>query len=143
MSIASQATEQKFPFSYEAVFNGLVKVISDEGMEVKSRDKIIGRITATSGASAFSWGERLTFIVEKIDENSTNIRIESSLKFGASLAGSHRHQENFDEVISALSQYLCPSQTITHGPSAGGHDKAFVVFAILLAFLIVIYNLTK
>jgi len=86
--VFSQATQQKFPFSYEAVFDGLVKVIPSAGM------------------SLFSWGENLTLVVEKIDENSTIIGIESALKFGGSLAGSHRHQKNFDKIIAALSQNL-------------------------------------
>lgn len=56
MSIASQATQQKFPFSYDAVFDGLVEVIPNLGMSVKSQDKLIGRITASAGMSLFSWG---------------------------------------------------------------------------------------
>lgn len=106
MSLSSQATQQKFPFSYEAVFNGLAKVIPSVGMSVKSQDKVIGRITASTGMSLFSWGENMTFIVEKIDENTTIIGIESSLKFGANIAGAHRHQKNFDKIITALSQDL-------------------------------------
>jgi hypothetical protein len=51
MSIASQATQQKFPFSYEAVFDGLAEVIPSVGMRLKSQDKVIGRITASAGMS--------------------------------------------------------------------------------------------
>lgn len=106
MSIASQATQQKFPFSYEAVFAGLVDAIANSGMSIKSQDKVIGRVTASAGMSLMSWGENLTIIVEKIDENSTIVGIESSLKFGANLAGAHRHQKNFNRIISSLSSIL-------------------------------------
>lgn len=106
MSIASQATQQKFPFSYDAVFDGLVKVIPNIGMSIKSQDKVIGRITASAGMSLFSYGENLTIVVEKIDDNSTMIGIESALKLGINLAGAHRHQKNFNKIISALSQHL-------------------------------------
>jgi hypothetical protein len=106
MSIASQATQQKFPFSYEAVFDGLAKVIPSVGMSLKSQDKVIGRLTASAGMSLFSWGENMTIVVEKIDENSTMIGIESALKVGINLAGAHRHQKNFNKIIAALSQHL-------------------------------------
>ncbi|MBI3586385.1 MAG: hypothetical protein HY088_04570 [Ignavibacteriales bacterium] len=106
MSIASQATQQKFPFKYDQVFDGLVRVIPQTGLTLKSEDKVIGRITASAGMSLFSWGENLTIIIEKVDENSTLVGIESSLKLGANIAGTHRHQKNFDNIIQALSKYL-------------------------------------
>lgn len=106
MSLSSQATQQKFPFTYEAVFNGLLEVIPQTGMSLKSNDKVIGRITASAGMSLFSWGENLTIIVEKIEDNSTLVAIESALKMGANLTGAHRHQKNFEKIISSLSQYL-------------------------------------
>jgi hypothetical protein len=106
MSLASQATQQKFPFEYEAVFNGLLEVIPRVGMSLKSSDKVIGRITASAGMSLFSWGENLTIVVEKLEENSTLVAIESALKMGANLTGAHRHQKNFDKIISNLSQHL-------------------------------------
>lgn len=106
MSITSQATQQKFPFGYDSVFDGLVEVIPQVGLNLKSHDKVIGRCTASAGMSLFSWGENLTVIAEKIDENSTLVAIESALKFGANLAGAHRHQKNFDKIVAALSQHL-------------------------------------
>ena len=106
MSFASQATQQKFPFPYDAVFDGLVKVIPQTGMRIKSHDKVIGRITASAGMSLFSWGENLTIVIERIDEVSALVSIESTLKFGANIAGAHRHQKNFERIVSALSQHL-------------------------------------
>ncbi len=106
MSIASQATQQKFPFKYEAVFDGIVTVIPNLGMTVKSQDKVIGRITASTGMSLFSWGENLTIVVDRIDENSTLVGIESALKVGVNTAGNHRHMKNFNKLIETLSQML-------------------------------------
>lgn len=104
MSITSQVTQQKFPFSYDAVFNGLLEVIPQTGMNLKASDKVIGRINASTGMSLISWGENLTILIEKIDEKSTLVGIESALKLGFS--GAHRHQKNFDKIISALSRHL-------------------------------------
>jgi len=56
--------------------------------------------------SLFSWGESLTIVIDKVDENSTIIGIESALKVGLNLAGVHRHQQNFNKIIAALSQNL-------------------------------------
>jgi hypothetical protein len=106
MSIASQATQQKFPFTYDEVFDGLVKVLPASGMTIRTTDKVIGRITASAGVSLFSWGENITLIVEKTDESSSIVGIESSLKLGANFTGAHRHQKNFDKIIHELSQHL-------------------------------------
>jgi hypothetical protein len=106
MSFASQATQQKFPFSYDAVFEGLTLVLPTLGMKVKEADKLIGRINASAGMSQFSWGENLSLIVEKLDESSCVVGIESALKIGINVAGAHRHQKNFNNIISALSKRL-------------------------------------
>jgi hypothetical protein len=106
MSLSSQSTQQKFPFPYDAVFDGLVSVIPQAGFKLKSQDKVIGRITASTGVSLFSWGENLTIVVEKIDDRSTLVGIESGLKVGINLAGVHRHAKNFDKLIAVLSAHL-------------------------------------
>jgi hypothetical protein len=106
MSIASQSTQQKFPFSYDAVFDGLVKTLPSSGLTVKTADKVIGRITASAGMSLLSWGENISIVVEKVDESSAIVGIDSSLKVGANIYGAHRHQKNFDKIINELSQYL-------------------------------------
>lgn len=106
MSISSQSTQQKFSFNYDAVFDGLLKAIPQAGMSVKSHDKLIGRITASAGMSMFSWGENLSIIVEKIDDISTIVGIESALKVGYNISGAHRHQKNLNKIIAALSQTL-------------------------------------
>ena len=104
VSFASQATQQKFPFPYDDVFNGLAQVLPALGMNVKEADKVIGRINASTGMSLFSWGENLSLIVEKVDESSCVVGIESGLKVSINAAGAHRHQKNFNNIISALSK---------------------------------------
>jgi hypothetical protein len=106
VSIASQGTEQKFPFPYDDVFDGIVSVLPRIRFKLKSKDKVIGRISASTGASAFSWGENITIVVEKLGERDTLVSIASNLKVGMNVAGSHRHAKNFDKLIQALSSYL-------------------------------------
>jgi|GEM_PF-2230751 len=106
MSIASQATQQKFPFPYDTVFDSLIKLLPGIGIEILSSDKLIGRITASTRISMFSWGENLTLVIEKCNNTSTIVGIESSLKLGVNLSGSHRHQKNFNIIICTLSNHL-------------------------------------
>lgn len=106
MSFASQGTQQKLPFSYDAVFDGIVAVMPTIGFSLKSQDRVIGRITAGTGMSLFSWGENLAIVVEKVDDRSTLVSIESTLKVGINVTGAHRHAKNFNKLIEALSWHL-------------------------------------
>jgi len=106
MSLSSQGTQQKFPFPYDNVFDGLIEIIPKAGFKLKSSDKLIGRITASTGWSLFSYGENLTIVVEKIDDEKTLVGIESALKVGVNVAGAHRHTKNFNKIIESLSSYL-------------------------------------
>jgi hypothetical protein len=106
MSIASQSTRQKFPYSYDSVFDGLLKILPAVEMKVKTADKVIGRITASAGMSLLSWGENVSIVVERDGDLSTIVGIDSSLKMGTNIAGAHRHQKNFDKIIFELSRHL-------------------------------------
>ena len=106
MGFASQATQQKMPFPYDDVFDAVVAVIPDIGFKLISEDRVIGRVTTSTSMSLFSWGENLTIVVEKVEDGSTLISIESALKFGINVAGAHRHSKNFNKLIEALSAYL-------------------------------------
>ena len=106
MGFASQGTQQKLPFPYDDVFDGLLAVIPKTGVILKSQDRIIGRIVASTGISLFSWGENLTIVVEKVDDSNTLVAIESALKVGLNVAGAHRHAKNFNRLIEALSSHL-------------------------------------
>jgi hypothetical protein len=48
----------------------------------------------------------MTIVIEKIEATLTLVAMESALKVGVNLAGSHRHQKNFNKVIEALSAAL-------------------------------------
>ncbi|HEY5159458.1 MAG TPA: hypothetical protein VII83_00155 [Gaiellaceae bacterium] len=106
MSFVRKDTQQKFPFSYDDVFSGILSVSPTIGFKVKSEDRVIGRITAKTDASTFSWGENLTFVVEKIDDLTTQVSMTSALKVGANFAGAHRHVKNFEKLFEALSAHL-------------------------------------
>ena len=106
MSINVAETKQAFPFPYDRVFDGLVKVMGPSGFEVKTQDRMIGRITASSGMSAFSWGEDLAIQVQRREELSTEISIQSNLKLGANLTATAKNAKNAERIIGALANYL-------------------------------------
>ena len=131
VSFASEGTKQKFPFPYDAVFDGLLVVLPLVPFKVNTEDRLIGRITATTGMSLFSWGENVTVLVEKVDEKTTLVSIESSLKLGINVAGAHRHAKNFNALIEALSGHLQASAakknvrpTTSEPPAAGAFWNA-------------------
>jgi len=104
MQLGSKSSQQKFPFDYPSVFSELLVVMQQLGMTIKTEDKIIGRITASTGVSWTSWGEKLTIVVENLGEKQTLVAMESSPKTG--IASVNKHQENFEKIIDALSKKL-------------------------------------
>jgi hypothetical protein len=101
---------QRFPYTYDQVFAGLLKVLPQNGFKVKSQDKDIGRIECSAGASLFSWGENISISVEDLDSYSTRLDIHSGLKVQgtrqALFTGEGRNTRNVTVIISALSNYL-------------------------------------
>jgi WD40 repeat protein len=107
VGLADQQTQQKFPFPYNDVFDGLLEILPRNwSWTLKSHDRLLGRITISTLGSLFSYGENITLKLEKVDEENTLLTIESSLKVGMNIAAAGRHAKNFDRIISDLSHYL-------------------------------------
>jgi hypothetical protein len=101
---------QRFPYSYDQVFSGLLRILPDNGFKVRSHDEDVGRIECSSGMSLLSWGENISMSVEEIDPYSTRLNINSGLKVQgtrqAIITGEGRNAKNVSLIISALSNYL-------------------------------------
>lgn len=110
ISPAKQATQKKFPFPYNDVFDGVVAVISTVGFNLKSQDRVIGRIAASTRPSLASHGENLAIVVEKVDDSSTRVSIESKLKIGWNAFGAV-HEKNFNRLFEALGSYLSATES--------------------------------
>ena len=104
--MTSKDTQQTFPFPYDAVFDTVVVVFPTIKFKLITHDRAIGQITAKTPATLFSWGENLTILVQKIDDNASMITMESSLKVAVNIAGAGRHTKNFNKVIAAASSQL-------------------------------------
>ena len=114
VSIANQETRQRFPFRQDQVFNGLLVVLPRLGFTIESQDPALRRITAKSGMSAWSWGEQLAFVVDATDKANCVLTIESRLRLGINVTGAHRHQKNFDQILSSLSGHLSSAPVTLH-----------------------------
>lgn len=112
---------QKFPYTYDQVFTGLLRVLPEAGFKIKEQDKGLGRFRATSGMSLLSFGENIDISVEDIDGYSTRVEIHSGLKIQGSrqaiITGEHRNNKNVNEIIFALNNYL-KTQTKPQKPTA-------------------------
>jgi hypothetical protein len=64
VSLNVAETRQSFPFPYDRVFDGLLAISGPAGFTVRSQDRVIGRVTAAAGMSAFSWGEDVAIQVK-------------------------------------------------------------------------------
>jgi hypothetical protein len=106
MGFGDVATEQQFPFAYDRVFDALIAVLPKIGFIVKTQDRVIGRVTADAGMSAFSFGESVAIQVQRASEAATNIVVQSNLKVGANWAGAGKNAQNAERIIAALSSYL-------------------------------------
>jgi hypothetical protein len=106
MGFSNQTTQQQFPFSAEEVFSALDEAVKQSDMTIQESDSILKRATISAGVSLLSWGETVSISVHNQSEDSCVVVLDSSLKFSANLAGSHKHQKNFDKILYSLSRIL-------------------------------------
>ena len=123
MSFDVAETCHTLPFAYDCVFDGLLAVLGPVGFRVTHHDHGTGRVTATAGMSARSWGEHLVLQVERRDDTSIDLRIRSRLKVGFNIAAVGKNAHNAARIVGALSQYLLSgtrdvAQAVAAAPAA-------------------------
>jgi hypothetical protein len=153
MGYGDVATQQQFPFAYDDVFDALVVILPTIGFVLKTQDRLIGRVTAAAGMSAFSFGESVAIQVQKISDAASAIVIQSNLKVGANWGAAGKNAQNAERIIAALSTYLqntdkpqqvaataaiAAANTASSGASAG--MIALIVIAVVVVFLIALSN---
>ena len=152
MGFGDVATQQQFPFAYDKVFDALVAVMPTIGFSVKTQDRVIGRITASAGMSAFSYGESIAIQVQKTSETAASIVIQSNLKVGANWAGAGKNAQNAERIIAALSGYLQnadkPTVAATAAVSAAnqasaGTSSGMIAVAVLVVVIVALAALSN
>jgi hypothetical protein len=106
MALGDAATEQHLPFPYDRVFDALIAALPETGFAVRSQDRVIGRVTASAGMSAFSYGENMSVQVRRIDDQSCVLILQSNLKVAANWGGASKNAKNAERIISAVSARL-------------------------------------
>ncbi|RWS52664.1 hypothetical protein [Enterobacter cloacae] len=106
MGFSNQTTQQQFPYSADSVFAALGKAVEVSNMTIKEIDFTLKRATVNVGMSLLSWGETISVSVRSLDKETCVVSLDSALKFSANLAGSHKHQKNFDKLLYSLSNIL-------------------------------------
>lgn len=106
MSFNVAETRHSFPFAYDRVYDGLLLVLSPAGFKVKLEDRGTGRVTASAGVSAFSWGENLVLQVQRRDDGTTDLFVQSKLWLILNVTAITKNRKNGERVIGALSNFL-------------------------------------
>jgi len=103
----SQRTQQAFPFPYDEVFDAAVTVLPTIPLFVlNGQDRVLGRISASTRVSSFSWGEHFSIFVERVEDNNTLVRIESNLKLSFNIGGFSAARAHCNQFLAALSLHL-------------------------------------
>jgi len=66
---------QIYNSSYDVVWQEVINIISLEGLEIVSKEKIEGRILAQRGMKAFSYGENVAIFFEEEDAGRTSVEV--------------------------------------------------------------------
>lgn len=102
----SQSFDQLFRHDFDKVFNALEVAVRRCDFKVESADRNLGRLTAATGMSLTSWGEKLSFSIEEERENRCRLKMTSIAKVGANIASRSRHSKHFDNVLKHMSAFL-------------------------------------
>lgn len=139
MSMNVASTGQVFPYPHDQVFDALLAVLGPAGFEVKTQDRVIGRLTASAGMSAFSWGEDLVVQVVKRDEMSSELFVSSHLKVGVNLAATAKNAKNAERIIGAVSNYLHGDRRdVTHAISEAPAASSPAILWVITGFVVLL-----
>ncbi len=103
---AAASYRQEFPFPKAAVYQALVETLPAVGYKIRDQDPVIGRVTASVGMSAFSAGERLSFVVVGNGPTDSAIEMDGSKTLNVGVMVGGRIQQDFDKAVLAVSKRL-------------------------------------
>jgi hypothetical protein len=97
----------EFPFPKAVVFRAVDTAVAALRMNVASRDELASRIDIKTGASAFSWGERVAISVMASGDQSAVVSIQSASKTVIGSGTAHgKNRKNVRGIISKTSEIL-------------------------------------
>ena len=76
-----------FPFSWDVVFAHILKALPQEGLKVRTADKVIGRVVASTRVTLLTWGENVSISLKKVDDHNTLLSVDCGQKVGFNAFG--------------------------------------------------------
>lgn len=98
----------EFPFHKKVVFRAVCESVQRiRGMDITNQDDLASRLDVKTGASAFSWGEKVSITVTGNGEESAVVSIQSGVKTVLGSATAHgKNRENVKQIINRTSELL-------------------------------------
>ena len=88
------------PGTIKTIFGKCLAAIEELGFFLREKDLEKGQITASSGTSIWSWGERIDIQLKESSENTVEIWIESISK--SQLVSWGKNKVNVEKIIQYL-----------------------------------------
>lgn len=63
--------------SYDKTWDASLEAVNETGGSIVSKDKETGKVAASYGVTAFSWGERVALFVKSIGKKQTEVEVVS------------------------------------------------------------------
>lgn len=96
-----------FTHPQPAVFQAAEQAIANiPHMKVTEADGTSGRITASAGASAWSWGETITLAIEAEGATTTVVHVTAAPKLFTDLTSGAKDREDVQAILEAMAQIL-------------------------------------
>lgn len=104
---SNQARELVIAHNMEEATEIVLKAINDvKSFKVKRVDREEHIIYANVRMSMFSYGEKLTVYLNKMDDNKTQLSFNSRSKLGTEIAANSKNKKNIEKLINAINQYI-------------------------------------
>lgn len=109
------ANELEYQYAYPqaAVFDAAQMVLTYSPIRLKSADRLLGSIQASTSINMATYGEQITVLVLPVGPNSSVVKIRSRLNFGWSSWGHNR--KNVEKLHTQFLNYLQVTSAGTPG----------------------------
>ena len=113
--MAPKETSRTYEATTDATFQAVVRAVERVGMKVKEVDDTRGVVSATTGMTIWSWGERVDVRVVSATSSTTNVTVSIALKF--QLFGWGQQQRVADGLLDEIGRQLVTAPAPPPPPS--------------------------
>ena len=102
--MAPKERSRTFAATSDATFAAVLRAVEAVGMKLAEADDTTGVVTATTGMTIWSWGERVEVRVAPAGPTSTNVTVSIALKF--QLFGWGQQQRVADGLLDEIGRQV-------------------------------------